>query len=132
MQLRRDPSPMRTEIDQEMIDARVVAVHVSGELDLATVGDLEGTVESALSEHSGPLVIDFTDCGFIDSSVLALLVKLRCGLNGSIPTSFAVVAGDQPLNVLRLTRLDEEFPVFATLADALGALRAGGTVAAKS
>ena len=123
---------MRTEIDQEMIDAGVVAVHVSGELDLATVGDLEGAVESALSEHSSPLVINFTDCRFIDSSVLSLLVSVRRRINGSIPTPFAVVAGDQPLEVLRLTRLDQEIPVFATLADARGALRAGGRAAAKS
>ncbi len=117
---------MRTEIDQERIDAGVVAVRVSGELDLATVGDLEETVEGALSEHPGPLVIDFTDCGFIDSSVLSVLVKVRRRLDGSIPAPFAVVAGDQPLEVLRLTRLDHEIPVFATLADALSALEGGG------
>ena len=123
MQSRIDPSRMRAEIDQETIDAGV-AIHVSGELDLATAGDLEEAVQGALSEPSGPLVIDFTDCGFIDSSVLSVLVKVSRRLNGSMPTRFAIVARDQPLEVLRLTRLDHDIPVFATFADALGALRA--------
>lgn len=123
---------MRTEIDQERVDADVVAVRVSGEIDLATVEDLEGALESALLQHSGPLVIDFTDCGFIDSSVLSLLVSVRRRINGSIPTPFVVIAGDQPLEVLRLTRLDQEIPVFATLADALGALRASDDTPAAS
>ena len=131
MQMRTDPSQMRTEIDQETIDA-VVALHVSGELDLATVGDLEDAVEGALSKDSGPLLIDLTDCGFIDSSVLSLLVKVRRRLVGSVPARFAVVARDQPLEVLRLTRLDQEIPVFATLADALGALQAGAAAATES
>jgi anti-sigma B factor antagonist len=121
---RTDPSPTRPEIDAETIDAGV-AVHVNGELDLATVGDLEERIERALSESSGALLIDFTDCGFIDSSVLSLLVKLHRRLGDSIRPCLAVVARDQPLQVLRLTQLDCEMPVFASLGEALTALQGG-------
>lgn len=123
---------MRTEIDQERIDAGVVAVTVCGELDLATAGALEEAVKGALSEGSGPLLIDFTSCGFIDSSVLSVLVKVHRQLVDFTPARFAVVAREQPLEVLRLTRIDEEIPVFATLADALDALQAGDAAAAES
>jgi anti-anti-sigma factor len=119
-----DPSELltRAEVDHETI-APGVAVHVSGELDLATVGDLEERIEGVLSENFAPVLIDFTDCGFIDSSVLALLVKLRHRLGDSLPPRFAVVATDQPLDVLRLTVLDREVPVFTSRAEALDALQ---------
>jgi anti-sigma B factor antagonist len=118
----------RAEVDVEMITPGV-AVRVSGELDLATVGDLEERIEDGLSRGSVPLVIDLTECGFIDSSVLSLLVKLRRRLGEAVPPPLAVVARDQPLQVLRLTRLDDELPVFASLDEAMGALRVAGAVA---
>jgi anti-anti-sigma factor len=119
-----DPSLTRTEIAEEMIDP-CVAVHVSGELDLATVGGLEERIERALAQRSGALLIDFTDCGFIDSSVLSLLVKLNRRLGNSTPARFAIVATGQPLQVVRLTQLDREMAVFVTLAEALTALQGG-------
>lgn len=118
-------SATRTEIVDEGTIDPVVAVRVSGELDLATIGDLEERVERAMGRGSSPLLIDFTDCGFIDCSVLPLLVKLRLRIGESVPPRFAVIARDQPLRVLRLTQLDREIAIFATLADALGALRGG-------
>jgi anti-sigma B factor antagonist len=116
------PQPRRTEVIQEMLDSGV-ALQVIGELDLATVGELEESVERALARASAPLVIDLTDCGFIDSSVLNMLAKLRRRLDGSVPHPLAVVARDQPLEVLRLTRLDDEVPVFPSLGEALSALQ---------
>jgi anti-anti-sigma regulatory factor len=71
-------------------------------------------------------LIDFTDCGFIDSSVLSLLVKVHRRLGDSIPPRLVVVAREQPLQVLRLTRLDCEMAVFASLGEALSALQVGG------
>ena len=113
------------EVKQQTIGG-VAALQVSGELDLATSGKLEAKAERALTEGSPPLLIDFTDCGFIDSSVLSLLVKLHRSLGSSIPPHLVVVAREQPLRVLRLTRLDCEMAVFARRGDALSALQVGG------
>jgi anti-sigma B factor antagonist len=99
---------------------------VSGELDLASVGKLEAKIEQALAQDSAPLLIDFTACGFIDSTVLSVLVRLRRRLGNSVPPRFAVVAQDQPLGVLRLTRLDGEMPVYPSLAEALSVLEVTG------
>jgi anti-sigma B factor antagonist len=112
-------------VEQQTIGG-VAALQVSGELDLATAGKLEAKVERALTQGSSPLLIDFTDCGFIDSSVLSLLVKLHRRLGNSIPPRLVVVAREQPLQVLRLTRLDCEMAVFASLGEALSALQVGG------
>jgi anti-sigma B factor antagonist len=95
---------------------------VSGELDLASVGKLEAKIEQALAQDSAPLLIDFTDCGFIDSTVLSVLVGLRRRLGDSVPPRLAVVAQDQPLGVLRVTELDREIPVCPSLAEALRVL----------
>lgn len=99
---------------------------MSGELDLASVGKLDAKIEQALAQGSAPLLIDFTDCGFIDSTVLSLLVGLRSRLGDGVPPRFAVVAQDQPLGVLRLTRLDREMPVYPSLAEGLRVLEVIG------
>jgi anti-sigma B factor antagonist len=99
---------------------------VSGELDLASVGKLEAKIEQALAPDPAPLLIDFTDCGFIDSTVLSVLVGLRRRLGDSVRPRFAIVAQDQPLGVLRLTQLDREMPVCLNLAEALSALEVIG------
>jgi anti-anti-sigma factor len=104
----------------------VAAIEVRGELDLATVGELATVIDRAFNPGPKSLVIDLTRCLFIDSSVLSLLVDLRARLGNSDRPRLAVVADDQPhdqpLRVLRLTGLDAEIPVFASLPDALTAL----------
>jgi anti-sigma B factor antagonist len=115
--LASQPGP--PEVEHRTIGA-VAAVQVSGELDLATAGMLEAKVERALKQGSAPLLIDFTSCGFIDSTVLSLLVDLRVRVNSG--RRFAVVAQNQPLQVLRLTALDRQIPVFGSVSEALRAL----------
>ena len=114
------------------MDSDLAAVQVSGELDLATVGMLEAKIDQAVTRGSAQLLIDFTECGFIDSSVLAVLVGLRRGrLGDSVPPRFAIVAQDQPLGVLRLTKLDREMLVFPSLQEALSALEAAGAAGSR-
>jgi anti-sigma B factor antagonist len=112
----------RPEVSHVTIDTDVAAVRVSGELDLATVGELEATVEQALTHRSVRLLIDLTGCGFIDSSVVSLLFDLRARFGNSGRPRLAVVAKDQPLRVLQLTELDRETPVFSSLPEALKAI----------
>lgn len=109
-------------MERRTLDSGVAVLQVSGELDLASVGKLEAQVEQALAQGSAPLLIDFTDCGFIDSSVLAVLVGVSGKLGASVPPRFAVIAQDQALGVLRLTQLDREMPVCPSLAEALRVL----------
>ena len=120
--------PIRPEVKLHPLDSGVAAVQVSGELDLASAEKLEAKIEQALAQDFAPLLIDFTDCGFIDSTVLSVLVGLRRRLGDSGPRRFAVVAQGQPLNVLRLTRLDRELPVYPSVAEALRVLAVNGVM----
>ena len=114
------------EVTHRPIGSGVATIEVRGELDLATVGELATVVDRALNPGPKSLAIDLTRCAFIDSSVLSLLLDLRARLGNSDRPRLAVVADgqphDQPLRVLRLTGLDAEIPVFASLPDALTAL----------
>lgn len=110
------------ELTQYRIDPGTTSIRIEGELDLASVGELRYEADSAINGGSSGLVIDLTTCEFIDSSVLALLVELRQRLNSSARARFAVVADAQPLEVIRITQLDREIPVFATADEAVNAV----------
>lgn len=49
-------------------------IAVSGEIDLATVSELENAIDSVFSSNSYPLVVDLTDSSFMDSTGLKALV----------------------------------------------------------
>jgi anti-anti-sigma factor len=123
--------PKPPEITQERIQAGIAAIRVRGEVDLATVGELEATVARAVEQRLVPMLIDLSGCRFIDSSVLALLVDLRTNLrtrlgDGDGRPHLAVIAEDQPLRVLRITGIDHQIPIFPTMNDALQTLDGAG------
>ena len=47
---------------------------VEGEVDLATVEELENAIEQAFSRNSHPLVVDLSESSFMDSTGLKALV----------------------------------------------------------
>lgn len=49
-------------------------IAVSGEIDLATVPELETAIDSVFSSNSHPLVVDLTESSFMDSTGLKTLV----------------------------------------------------------
>jgi anti-sigma B factor antagonist len=107
-----NPSP--PELTQRQLDSATIAIAIAGEIDLSSVDRLRGEAERAIDGDGTQLVIDLTECGFIDSSVLALFVDLRKRLNSTTRARFALVADGQPLQVIETTQLDREIPVFAS------------------
>lgn len=95
----------------------VSVIHVTGDLDLSTIGAFDAELEQAL--ESGRLVIELADCTFIDSSALRALVraqKLVTRAGGEL----ALVAPSQPARrVLEIATLDRFMPVFGTLGEAV-------------
>jgi anti-sigma B factor antagonist len=66
-------SPVPFQVDQESRDG-VLIIAVSGELDLDTAPEFEQRLrEAAGSEY--PVLINLTDCEFIDSTGVALIVR---------------------------------------------------------
>lgn len=102
---------------------RVVAVR--GELDLSTAPQLEGPLEEAVGTEN-PLLIDLSECEFIDSTGIAMIVRAWQRLtNGDSPSERVVIcsANEQVRRVLEVTGLEVSIPVHANREEALAALR---------
>lgn len=115
-----NPSP-GLEFDEEVSDGlRVVSVR--GVVELATAPRLEEPLRRAAGDADRALVVDLTECKFVDSVGLATLLQGAKPLqNGEANVVF--VAPDGPVRkLLALTAVDRTIPVFATLAEARDAV----------
>lgn len=97
---------------------KLTIVMLSGDIDLYYTPDARRTILQCLTDKRGVLV-DLSGVTYIDSSGIACLVEgyqtakqrqLYFGLVG---------VSENAMNVLRLTRLDQVFPMHDTLAAAL-------------
>lgn len=59
---------------EELVDG-VRVFTVRGELDMNTAPELERGLEQALSDPSASLLLDLSECEFIDSTGIALIVR---------------------------------------------------------
>lgn len=96
-----------------------------GELDLGTAPELEGPLEEAVGADE-PLLIDLSECDFIDSTGIAMIVRAwqRLG-NGDAGDQRVVIcsANEQVRRVLEITGLELSIPVHESRDAALAALR---------
>lgn len=101
---------------------------IRGELDLDTAPTLEKEIESLDPEQVSGLVIDLADCGFIDSTGVALLVRAwkRLDLVAAAGGHGRVVLcspSTQVRRVLEITGLESSISVHASRDAALSELR---------
>lgn len=94
-------------------------VHVTGDLDLATVPAFRRVIVGAVGPSTPRVIVDLTACDVLDSVGLGLLLgglKRTRSHGGNL-----VVVCDEPriLRVLELSDLVRIVPVFASVADAL-------------
>ena len=89
-------------------------VSVHGEHDLGTTPELTEALEQA-AMHSNVLV-DLSDCSFIDSSVIQALVKTALALEARGEQLALVIPPGQRMvaRVAQMTRLSEIFPIYAS------------------
>ena len=98
--------------------ARVV--NVRGDVDLSTAERFGALLQRLVREPGGAIVVDLTECLFIDSSGLAAILHAAGRRDG-----FSIVGGTgPPSDVLRMTGIDQTVPVYPTLDEAVVA--AGG------
>lgn len=116
------PAPFET--SSEQIDG-VHIVSVRGELDLSTAVDLEGPLNSALSEGDVSILVDLSQCEFIDSTGIALIVRAWQQLTGDGGGGKLVICShnDQVRRVLDVSGLDQSIPVHASREESLAALQ---------
>ena len=121
-----NPAPFEATAAQ--LDDGVRVVVVRGELDLSTASDLEGPLEEAVASEDASVLIDLSDCEFIDSTGIALIVRAWQRLDDAADGdgSGRVVicsANDQVRRVLEITGLELSIPIHSTRDEALAALR---------
>lgn len=84
------PAPFA--VNAEELEGGIRAFSVRGELDMNTAPALERELEEALSGEGGPVLLDLSECEFIDSTGIALIVRAwqRLEGNGSDRGRFAL------------------------------------------
>ncbi|MGC1852431.1 MAG: STAS domain-containing protein [Solirubrobacterales bacterium] len=67
--------PVPFEVESEELEGGVRAFTVRGELDMNTVPELERALEEALTHSDSSVMLDLSECEFIDSTGIALIVR---------------------------------------------------------
>ena len=99
-------------------------ISVRGELDLSTAPDLERPLEEALERGEGAILVDLSECEFIDSTGIALIVRAQQRLESDGTGRPLVVCSynDQVRRVLDITGLDVSIPVHGSRDEALASI----------
>jgi anti-anti-sigma factor len=95
-----------------------------GEHDLSTAPDVRAHVEEAVAA-GGNLIVDLTETGFIDSSILGVLIAGYRSIGAASPDRrFAVVAvpGSSVTRLFDLVSASEVIPIYPTRAEAASAV----------
>lgn len=121
------PEPFET-TSSEVDGIRVITVR--GELDLSTAPELENPLQAALQGGETPVLIDLSECEFIDSTGIALIVRAWQELDGDDQNPGQLVIAnrnDQVQRVLEISGLNLSIPVHPSREAGLAALRSGLT-----
>lgn len=117
-------SPAPFEVKVGDVEQGVRTIFVRGELDLSTAPELEGPLEETLEDGDASVLIDLSQCEFIDSTGIALIVRawqrLASGENGR---GLVICSqNEQVRRVLEITGLELSIPVHTTRDEALAAI----------
>ena len=120
-------SPAPFEVQSENLDG-VRLIVVRGELDLDTAPQLDEALESAFVADRPALLIDLSECEFIDSTGIALIFRaaqrLNHNENGPSGDRFALCCvNDQVERLFAVTGLDSSIPLHGSREDAIAGLR---------
>ena len=113
------------EVRTEQLEGEIHHIFVSGELDLGTAPRLAYELRGTRQGGPASILIDLTDCEFIDSSGLALIVESWRELENRHGDERLVLAcaSVQVQRLLRITGTDEAIAVFDSADEALASLR---------
>jgi len=120
-----NPAPFEASAAQ--LDDGVRVIEIRGELDLSTAPQLEGPLEEAVADEGSSVLVDLTNCEFIDSTGIALIVRawqrtVQDG-DGDGGRGFVICSrNEQVLRVLEITGLELSIPIHRSRDEALAAL----------
>ena len=121
-------SPAPFDVQSEVLDGRICVFTVRGELDMNTAPELEQALEKALADEEASIMIDLSDCEFIDSTGIALIVRTwqrldRDGGNGGKGRLVLCCVNHQVRRLLKITGVEASISLHEERAAALSALR---------
>lgn len=117
-----NPAPFEVKVGDA--ENGVQTISVRGELDLSTAPQLEGPLEQTLESGEGSVLIDLSQCEFIDSTGIALIVRAWQRLDSGENGRALVICSqnDQVRRVLEITGLELSIPVHLTRDEAIAAI----------
>ena len=104
--------PSETVVHRDPLD-RTTVIQVSGELDLANAARLEAALREAVGRPNERLMIDLSDCVFVDTSAIGSLLRARRALDRDAdygPPMVLVANRPHVLRALGLTGIDQIVP----------------------
>ncbi|HEU4980518.1 MAG TPA: STAS domain-containing protein [Solirubrobacterales bacterium] len=113
------------EISSERGPGDTFVVRVVGEVDMSREDEVRQELRRAVDEKPSGIVVDLTECEFIDSSgVRALLLSREAQNSDEDSERLAVAASsEQILRILSVMGLDKVIPVHPTVEEAAAALQ---------
>ena len=100
------------------VSVGVVVVAVAGELDMATVPEVEEYVRHRLGDASRALVLDLSGVTFLGSTGINLLIALRTACEAAGVALRVVATTKAVLHPLELTDLIDHFTIVTTVSEA--------------
>ncbi len=122
-------SPAPFEVKNEALEDGILALVVSGELDLNTAPELDAPLEEAVTGAGDPSVlIDLSSCEFIDSTGISLIVRAWQRLDrdaGGDGDGRLVIccSNDQVQRLLKITGVESSISMHPDRDSALADLR---------
>ena len=117
------PAPF--EVEKEEVADGIRAFAVRGELDMNTAPELEKGLEQALEEPGCSIMLDLSECEFIDSTGIALIVRAWQRLDGNGSGGKLVLCSDnhQVRRLLKITGVESSISMHERRDEALAELR---------
>jgi anti-anti-sigma factor len=126
-------NPLPFEVQAEELGDGIRCFTVRGELDMNTAPELENSLEGVVTGEGAKVVIDLSECDFIDSTGIALIVRTwqRLDSDGEAAGNGKLVLccdNTQVMRLLRITGVESSISVHGEREAAVAELR-GGTPA---
>ncbi len=117
-----NPAPFEVQ-SEEREGAYVISV--KGELDLSTAPRLEHELDAAGAAPDTSLLMDFSACEFIDSTGIALIVRVwqRLDRDRDGGRLLLCCVTDQVRRLFDITGIESSIPIYESRDEALAALR---------
>jgi anti-anti-sigma factor len=111
------------EIASERDSEGVFIVRVRGELDISHEEELRAELNRGVAEKNGGIVVDLTDCEFIDSSGVRALLLGREAQRADGAGGLSIASGStQIVRILSVMGVDEAIPVRPSVEEAIAEL----------